>query len=49
MVLSSLWGHPYAMKVQGHHGEREVIMEEHAMSGGVIFSFVLFLFGKLYK
>ncbi|XP_064619343.1 proton-coupled zinc antiporter SLC30A5-like isoform X2 [Lineus longissimus] len=44
LILSLFWSEAYKAKVTIHHHIQEIIAEEHALSGGVIFSIILIIF-----
>ncbi|CAH1796787.1 unnamed protein product [Owenia fusiformis] len=44
LVISFFWNHPYASKITSMHHIVEVVQEDHVLSGGVIFSYVLIMF-----
>ena len=46
LLLSCLWNHPFVGHLTKTTNLRVLIAEEHILSGGVIFSFVLFVSGK---
>ena len=47
MVISAIWNHPFVSSLTTMQFLQDVIAEDHILSGGVVFSFVIFLFGKL--
>ena len=48
LLLSCVWTHPFVSQVTSMGKIKEILAEDHMLSGGVIFSFILFLFGKWY-
>jgi zinc transporter 5/7 len=48
MVISIIWTHPFVSQLKSLSDLRDSIAEDHVLSGGVVFSFVLFMFGELY-
>lgn len=46
LVFSCLWNHPFVGHITNTIKLRDLIAEEHVLSGGVIFSFVLFISGR---
>ncbi len=46
VFLSCVWGHPFLAQIsRGPELPAELLRPEHAMSGGVVFSVILFFFG----
>ena len=48
LLLSYTWNHPYMARVSTLHKLPDVITEDHALSGGVLFSVLAFMLGKFY-
>ncbi|ESP05676.1 hypothetical protein LOTGIDRAFT_103228 [Lottia gigantea] len=46
VLLSLTWNHPYIAQITTMSKLREIITEDHVLSGGVVFSVIIFLFGK---
>ena len=46
LFLSSVWTHPFVENITALSNLKVVTAEDHVLSGGVIFSLVLMLFGK---
>ena len=46
LLLSCLWNHPFVSNLTTTLNLGTLLAEEHVLSGGVIFSFVLFVSGK---
>ncbi|XP_048255901.1 zinc transporter 5-like [Haliotis rufescens] len=45
LFLSSTWNHPYMAQITTMHKLREVITEDHVLSGGVVFSLMALILG----
>lgn len=48
LLLSFLWNHPFVAGLTTLQHSQDVISPDHILSGGVVFSFVLFMFGESY-
>ena len=48
LLLSYTWNHPYMARVTSLHKLEDVITEDHVLSGGVIFSVLVFMLGELF-
>ena len=48
VVLSLIWNHPFIEAITTLAEYKELITEDHLLSGGVVFSVVLIFFGKLF-
>jgi zinc transporter 5/7 len=46
LLLSYVWNHPYMARTSTLHKLKDIITEDHALSGGVIFSVLIFVLGK---
>ena len=46
LVLSFVWNHPFVSQLTNVTDQQHVASLDHVFSGGVAFSFVLFMFGK---
>jgi len=44
LFFSCVWNHPFVSQVNDMMKIKEIMTEEHMLSGGVVFSFILFLF-----
>lgn len=48
LLLSYTWNHPYMARVTTLHKLEDVITEDHVLSGGVIFSVLVFVLGEFF-
>ena len=46
--LSFVWNHPHLVKVIIMDKIKTIIEEEHALSGGVILAYILYILGKFF-
>ena len=46
VLLSFFWDHPFVGHVTNMRALRVIVVEDHLLSGGAVFSFVLFMFGE---
>ena len=46
VFLSFIWDHPFIGHVTNLRALRVIVVEDHLLSGGAVFSFVLFMFGE---
>ncbi|XP_050401353.1 proton-coupled zinc antiporter SLC30A5 [Patella vulgata] len=44
VFLSTTWNHPYVAHITTMHKLKEIITEDHVLSGGVVFSVIVFMF-----
>lgn len=45
LAINTIWNHPFVSQITNMHNIGNLITEEHEISGGVIFSALLFAFG----
>lgn len=46
IFFSYTWNHPYVTKATTLHKIKDIVTEDHVLSGGVIFSVLIFILGK---
>lgn len=46
LVLSFIWSHPFIDAITNLSTYKDIATEDHLLSGGVVFSLVLILFGQ---
>ncbi|XP_013399446.1 zinc transporter 5 [Lingula anatina] len=46
IFLGCFWNHPFVTHITTMQAVQEIVKEDHVLSGGVIFSFVLFMFSS---
>ena len=46
VLLSFFWDHPFVGHVTNMRALQVIVVEDHLLSGGAVFSFVLFMFGE---
>lgn len=46
LVLSLVWNHPFIKAITTLAKYKQLITEDHLLSGGVVFAIVLIFFGK---
>lgn len=45
LVIDTIWNHPFVSQVTNMHNIKNLILEEHEISVGVVFSVFIFAFG----
>ena len=46
LFLSSTWNHPFVSYITSIIHVQEIAVEEHMMSGGLVFAVFMFIYGK---